>query len=316
MRTKSGLSPLESGPLLWNVMNDDLETAANGALSTVQSWMEENGLHLSVLKTKAIMLTSKRAYSKPKFYLEGTELGLEEEIKYLGVTLCLRLGFKRHLETTSNKVTATNAALSRLMPNIGGPSQGKRRLLAAVAVGQAMYAAPVWSTALECYNKRKILEQPMRRVALRVASAYRTVSTQAIFSLGDTACRPTGSRAGPESQQQGGTGPSCEKERGKGSINDGMADKVGCGGHGTLDTPPNGTSASGPGDHTAMSTSTWCRCSPDTDASVGICTGSKGEKTRHASTAGTPETMWDMQYLNVIGGTGGGVIWRKGSPGR
>lgn len=40
----------------------------------------------------------------------------------------------------------------RLMPNIGGPSTAKRRLLASVAESRLLYAAPVWSQQAAAYN--------------------------------------------------------------------------------------------------------------------------------------------------------------------
>lgn len=94
------------GPLLWNVMYDYLlrsnlqgcnttnssamlvafaddvavlasrrttewlEISAISALTTVESWIEKNGLQLSATKTEAVMLTSKRAYTKPKLYIK------------------------------------------------------------------------------------------------------------------------------------------------------------------------------------------------------------------------------------------------------
>lgn len=128
-----------------------LEISANSALTTVESWMEENGLHLSVTKTETVMLTTKRAYIKPKFYIKGIELGLKKEVKYLGVMLSERLGYRRHLEIAQNK--ATNAALSRLISNIDGPTQKKRNILITVAISQIIYSAPIWSSALECKDK-------------------------------------------------------------------------------------------------------------------------------------------------------------------
>lgn len=175
-----------------------------------------------------------------------------------------------------------------------------------------MYAAPVWSTALECNNKRKILEQPMRRVALRVASAYRTVSTQAILVV--SGIPPVDLLARERARNHSSRGEldrAAKRKEARAQLMTEWQTRWDAG-----HTALYGTSASGPDDHTATSTSTWCRCSPDTDASVGICTGSKGGKTRHASTVGTPETMWNMQYLNVIGGTVGGAMWRTGSPWR
>lgn len=106
---------------------------------------------------------------------------MKKEIKYLSVTFSEKLGYKRHLKVTYNKVTVTVIALSRLMPNIDGPTQKKRQILMTVAINQLMYAAPIWSTALKCGNKLCIIENPLRRTDLRVACAYRTVFTQAIL---------------------------------------------------------------------------------------------------------------------------------------
>jgi len=113
-----------------------LEIAANNALAMVESWMEDNGLHLSAAKTEAVMLTSRRAYRRPRFYIKSIKLELKKEIKYLGVTLSEKLGYKKHLEVTHNKVIATVTALSRLMPNIDGSTQRKRQILMTVAINQ------------------------------------------------------------------------------------------------------------------------------------------------------------------------------------
>ncbi|XP_046683706.1 uncharacterized protein LOC124369698 [Homalodisca vitripennis] len=47
-------------------------------------------------------------------------------------------------------------------------------------------AAPIWQRAMEHNQSRKKLEQTQRRVALRVCSAYRTVSTEAALVISGT----------------------------------------------------------------------------------------------------------------------------------
>jgi len=88
------------GPLLWNIMYDELlrqninekvvgpctlvgfandvtvvttgqttevlEAATNEALRAVSRWLDDNGLTLSKNKTEAVILTTKRAYEKPR----------------------------------------------------------------------------------------------------------------------------------------------------------------------------------------------------------------------------------------------------------
>ncbi|XP_039303491.1 uncharacterized protein LOC120357376 [Solenopsis invicta] len=67
----------------------------------------------------------------------------------------------------------------RLMPNLCGPGERKRRLYANIINSVVLYASPIWA---HIANKKQIKEK-MRRikrhVALRVISAYRTVSHEA-----------------------------------------------------------------------------------------------------------------------------------------
>lgn len=158
-----------------------LEESMNPSLDAVSRWMSKTGLTLSVSKTEAIMLTTKRGYTQPRFYLEGEMLQLKEHVRYLGVEMCRKLGFRKHLECAAAKATTTIASLSRIMPNIGGPRQKKRQLLMSVAQSQMLYAAPIWASALVFeVNKKKMLK-PQRLMAKRVACAYKTVSTNAIL---------------------------------------------------------------------------------------------------------------------------------------
>lgn len=64
---------------------DLLEEAMNKALAIVAEWVNHNGLSISVAKTQAIMLTNKRAFQKPNFWLQGTLLELSDHVRYLGI---------------------------------------------------------------------------------------------------------------------------------------------------------------------------------------------------------------------------------------
>lgn len=125
-----------------------LEEFMNSSLDVVSRWMSKTGLALSVRNTEAIMLTTISGYTQPRFYLEGGMLQLKEHVRYLGVELSRILGFRKHLECAAAKATTTITSLSRLMPNIGGPSQKKRQLLMSVAQSQMLYASPIWASAL------------------------------------------------------------------------------------------------------------------------------------------------------------------------
>lgn len=204
------------GPILWNIFYDNLlqqrlpagiemiafaddiavvgiakntdllEAAMNSALRLVSEWIETNGLTISVSKTVAMTMTTKRRYRRPQFVLLEETLELKDHFKYLGVELNSKLGFKEHFKMVRAKALKTTAALTRLMPNVRGPSPARRKLLMSVVNSQLLYAAPVWHLSTKFRNQRQLLLGPQRTMALRVASAYRTVSTAAILVVAGT----------------------------------------------------------------------------------------------------------------------------------
>ena len=56
------------------------------------------------------------------------------------------LSFNEHLQIATAKAIQCGAALTWLMPNIGGPREAKRSLVASVVNSKLLYAAPVRST--------------------------------------------------------------------------------------------------------------------------------------------------------------------------
>lgn len=113
-------------------------------------------------------------------------------LKYLSIVLDSRLNFGDHFAYVAAKASKVAFSLGRLMPNLRGPSETKRRLYAAVITSILMYGAPVWHEALYPVSaSARFRQAPMLRVqrfvALRVVSAYRSVSLEAAALL---ACMP------------------------------------------------------------------------------------------------------------------------------
>jgi len=119
--------------------------------------MSRNGLTISVNKTVAIMMTTKRKYRHSQFVLQDDTLELKGQMRYLGVELSSTLGFKEHIQIALNKALRTTVALSRLMPNVKDPRPIKRKLLASVVRSQLLYAVPVWNSSLIFHNHEQLL---------------------------------------------------------------------------------------------------------------------------------------------------------------
>ena len=70
-----------------------------------------------------------------------------------------------------------------LVPDISGPREAKRRLVAIVVNSKLLYAAPIWTCALNNHAILKKLFSAQRSVVMTIISAYRTVSTSAVLVL-------------------------------------------------------------------------------------------------------------------------------------
>lgn len=201
------------GPFLWNVMYDGLlnldlpegvklvgyaddialvankktaeliEIVVNDSLCRCNRWLRRNGLQLAVPKTEAILVTNRRVFSIPRIRLQDIEISFKRSLCYLGVQLDEKLSFKQHVLNIRNKGLKTATSLARIMPNCGGPKPQIRKLINSVVHSQLLYAAPTYARALNMkYNIRE-LQKPQRVSALRIISAYRTVSTSAALVL-------------------------------------------------------------------------------------------------------------------------------------
>lgn len=87
------------------------------------------------------------------------------------------LRFKEHVAYAAARAQKMLTSLSRLMPNVGGPREPRRRLLVSVVHSVLLYGAPVWAETLD-YVKPNVdeLTRVQRRATLRSICAYRTVS--------------------------------------------------------------------------------------------------------------------------------------------
>lgn len=197
------------GPTLWNVMYDevlrlDLHKRAktigfaddlaivvtakrveeitricNHTIRLVRGWIRSTGLQLAEHKTEAILISSRKLKETITLTIGDQTITSKDEIKYLGVMIDRKLSFQPHLKYAGEKCVRTSRALARIMPNIGGPRQSRRALLAKVTASVALYGATIWAQATTIKEYRKGLESAYRLSTLRVCSAFRTISTDA-----------------------------------------------------------------------------------------------------------------------------------------
>nr|CAH7729394.1 unnamed protein product [Callosobruchus chinensis] len=198
------------GPLLWNIFyngvleikipkvrsvgfaddlalvatskdSDTLVRVANDALSRIDRWMEQHDLNLAPEKTEAVILRGDRTKrGSVVFQIKGQQVVPGKSLVYLGIHIDNERCFGVHVKKVIEKAEKKIAILSRLMPNVGGPSSNKRAILNGVIQSVVLYGAPAWHRAASRKRYQKALDSLQRKSLLRVASAYRTVSTKAL----------------------------------------------------------------------------------------------------------------------------------------
>lgn len=151
------------GPLLWNVMYDDLlhtpllegaqmigyadDVALVGqdrdwttltekmedALGITRKWLEKNKLQMAPEKTEAIVMRFGRRRREMTIVCLDKMVSPGATLKYLGIMLDASVSYGLHIRMVAAKAKASIKALSRLMPNVGGPGEGKRQILGSVS---------------------------------------------------------------------------------------------------------------------------------------------------------------------------------------
>lgn len=198
------------GPLLWNILydgvlrleltegakqfafaddlavvvraedEDELVHRVDQSLHRIDIWMRANALELAPGKTEAVIMKGPRRRVHIRFHLRDKEVMPSRAVRYLGIKMDDKGNYKEHLCRVVRKAERRVTALGRILPNIGGPSNKKRRLLNGVVHSTILYGAPIWVGAMRVKKYRDMVLRVQRKMLIRVASAYRTVSGRAV----------------------------------------------------------------------------------------------------------------------------------------
>ncbi len=139
---------------------------------------------MATTKIEAVLFTHCRQFSPRLFHPKGEQISFCTALKYLGLWFDGKLTFKEHVKRTAVKTETVITSLSQLMSNLRGPSGGKHKLLANVAMLFLLYGVPIWVDIINAREYRRtemILVQ--WKAVIRCVSGYRTASTEAVCVL-------------------------------------------------------------------------------------------------------------------------------------
>ena len=155
----------------------------NQVMRRIRSWMNDHGLDLALAKTEIVLITKKHIPVIRHMQVEAASVETKTSIKYLGMKIDSKLAFWEEISTRADKAARIVASLNRVMANVGGPRPCKRRLLLHTAESVMLYGSEIWADALRFEKYRRRMAAVQRRGALRIVSAYRTVSEPAVLVI-------------------------------------------------------------------------------------------------------------------------------------
>lgn len=151
------------------------------------SWIQRAGLQVAPKKTELVVFQKRK---KQDIHVPGVTVSVGGQwvssgtsMTYLGVLVDHDLNFVDHLRKTREKVRRIGLLLQRVLPNVGGATEARRKLYAAVLRSIALYGAPVWKEGLRRRIGRDVLRSLSRPALIIQTCAYRSVSTQALELL-------------------------------------------------------------------------------------------------------------------------------------
>lgn len=161
----------------------EVERCAEVTVAAIVDWLTSMGLALAEQKTELLLISKRKIREQAEIRVKGFTVQSKPSLKYLGIKFDSRLKFKDHLDYVCEKAASTQGALSRLMLNTRGPRHNVRKLLAGVLKSVILYGAEVWATACDTPSYIKGIRSVYRLCALRVCSAFRTVSEDAALVI-------------------------------------------------------------------------------------------------------------------------------------
>ena len=167
----------------------EAENNANIELNKIASWARDNKIKYNEEKSKVMLLTRRKRKEQRNVavYLNNKAIPQVQKLKYLGIIFDYKLTFRDHINYITEKCTKLIFVLAKSAKiNWGLGHEALRTIYVGGILPLLLYGAPVWIKAMEKEKYKKKVSRVQRLINIKMAKAYRTVSSEALCVLTGT----------------------------------------------------------------------------------------------------------------------------------
>jgi ribonuclease HI len=163
-----------------------LVTRANRFMAVAANWGKATGLTFSKAKTEAVVFTRKVWQTRATLRLEGVQVNIAKEAKYLGVILDKQLTFNSHIKERTTKAKRAWGQINRLIGKTWGLKPAMARWAYVTMIRPIItYGAVAWVTALKTEENKSRLQKVQSAACRAALAAYPYTPTAALEMLLD-----------------------------------------------------------------------------------------------------------------------------------
>jgi hypothetical protein len=129
-----------------------IETKANKVLKDIFNWGQKVKLEFNASKTTALLITKKRDQNI-NLRMNGIQIELKDNIKYLGVFIDKKLYYNKHIEYLYDKLITKITKIPLMSRNTWGLRYDAMKVIYSAAIETSLlYCSSVWAKNLTRTN--------------------------------------------------------------------------------------------------------------------------------------------------------------------
>jgi ribonuclease HI len=169
--------------LIYGKNIEEIEKKANKLLNDIYIWAKKVKLEVNTSKSAALLITRNKKFNSPKIVMNGEEIKLQDNIKYLGVCIDQKLKWNKHIDYVTEKTTKKIVKIPLIARNTWGLSYESLKLIYTSFIESSLlYCSSVWGQNLYKYQIKK-LKKVQRLYAIKMIRSYRTTSYESAVTI-------------------------------------------------------------------------------------------------------------------------------------